>query len=132
MTPPIQDRLPGFSAPAGLKFDSDKPRFDLIDPFFEEGLAQVLTFGAKKYAPHNWRKGIVYSRLLGALRRHINAIEKGEDTDPETGLLHAYHAACCVMFLARFQHDQRKDLDDRVARPVPKRIRKPTLAQSQQ
>lgn len=115
--------------PTGLKFDADKLRLDLIDPYFKEGLAAVLTFGAQKYAAHNWRKGIVYSRLLGALQRHVTAIERGEDTDPETGLLHAYHATCCLMFLSSFQRQKRKDLDDRIV-DAPQRRR--TLAQSQQ
>ena len=100
------------AAPGGLKHDSAKTRFDLLDPVWLEGVADVLTFGAQKYAEHNWRAGIVFSRLLGALMRHTNAIARGETHDPETGLLHAYHASCCLMFLARFQEEGRSELDD--------------------
>lgn len=99
-------------AHGGLKFDTDKPRFDLLDPLYLKGTADVLTFGAQKYDAHNWRKGISYSRVIGALMRHTNAVMLGEERDPETGLLHAYHISCCAMFLARFQEDQRTELDD--------------------
>lgn len=96
----------------GLKHDHAKPRFDLLDPVWLHGVADVLTFGAIKYAPDNWRGGIVYSRILGALMRHTNAIARGEVHDPETGLRHTDHASCCLMFLSRFQADSRTDLDD--------------------
>jgi hypothetical protein len=96
----------------GVKYDSDKPRMDLLDADFLEGLAGVLTFGARKYAAHNWRGGISHSRLIAAAYRHLGAINRGEDTDPESGLAHVHHLACCVMFLSWMQTN-RKDLDDR-------------------
>ena len=37
----------------GVKFDGDKPRMDLLDACAIEQLAQVLTFGASKYAAQN-------------------------------------------------------------------------------
>lgn len=97
--------------PGGLKFDSEKPRYDLIDPHAIDQLARVLTFGAQKYAAHNWRKGIVKSRLLAAAMRHLFAYLRGEDTDPETGLSHAAHAMCCCMFLLGLEGQP--ELDDR-------------------
>src|ERR1700677_2308555 len=77
--------------PTGRKDDQDKPMMDLLDPIALEGLAAVLTFGAKKYAKHNWRGGISYSRLIAALLRHTFAILRGEYTDPESGLPHINH-----------------------------------------
>lgn len=100
----------------GMKFDQDKPRMDLLDAYATEELAKVLTFGAKKYAPHNWRKGISYARLIAAALRHIYAFARGEDLDPETGLPHPAHAMCCMMFLVwMMQH--RRDQDDRWKKP---------------
>jgi len=96
----------------GLKFDTDKPRLELVDALATEGLAKVLTFGAKKYAANNWRNGIAYSRLLGGIERHLLAIKRGEDTDPESGLPHVDHLACGVMFLSNLMKT-RPDLDDR-------------------
>ena len=76
-----------------------------------EELSKVLTFGAQKYAAHNWRKGLHKSRLLGAALRHLFAYLGGQDKDPETGLSHAAHAMCCCMFILGLEH--RTDLDDR-------------------
>jgi hypothetical protein len=93
------------------KFDQDKPRMDLIDPLAIEGLASVLTFGAKKYAAHNWRGGLSYSRLVAALLRHLFAILRGERIDPESGLPHVDHVGCCWMFLSNMMKT-RPDMDD--------------------
>lgn len=100
----------------GVKFDQDKPRMDLLDPHAMEQLAKVLTFGANKYAAHNWRKGLSKSRLLAAALRHLFAYLGGQDTDPETGLSHAAHAMCCCMFILGLEH--RADLDDRFKEQV--------------
>lgn len=95
----------------GMKFDTDKPRMDLLDAQALEGLATVLTFGAKKYAAHNWRNGISNSRLVAALLRHTFAILRGEYTDPESGLPHIDHVGCCWMFLSN-NLKNREDLND--------------------
>jgi hypothetical protein len=97
--------------PGGLKYDDDKPRMELLDPYAIEELAKVLTFGANKYAAHNWRKGLAKSRLIAAALRHLFAYLAGQDKDPETGLSHVAHAMCCCMFLLGLEH--RPDLDDR-------------------
>lgn len=102
----------GWEAESGQKFDQDKPRMDLLDAYATEELAKVLTFGAKKYAPHNWRKGIGYARLIAAALRHIYAFARGEDIDEETGLSHMAHAMCCCMFLI-WMHQSRRSFDDR-------------------
>lgn len=120
---PIQ-HIPGILSPipfdpkserkqeGGSKFDAGKPMVDLVDPLAIEGLAKVLTFGAQKYAAHNWRGGISYSRIIGGLLRHAFAIMRGEDIDPESGLPHIDHLGCCWMFLSNFMKT-RPDLDDR-------------------
>lgn len=95
----------------GAKYDTDKPRMELLDSYAMEQLAKVLTFGAKKYAAHNWRKGISKSRLIAAALRHIFAYLGGVDKDEETGLSHIAHAMCCCMFILGLEH--RTDLDDR-------------------
>jgi dATP/dGTP diphosphohydrolase, N-terminal len=95
----------------GRKDDSEKIRMDLLDPLALEGLSAVLTFGMKKYAAHNWRGGLSYSRLIGALLRHTFAILRGEYTDAESGLPHIDHCQCCTMFLSNMMKT-RPDLDD--------------------
>jgi len=96
----------------GTKHDGSKLRMELLDAHALEGLAAVLTFGANKYAAHNWRNGLVYSRVIGALTRHLSALQRGEDIDPESGLPHIDHLGCCWMFLSNFMKT-RPDLDDR-------------------
>lgn len=96
----------------GKKFDQDKPRMDLLDSKWLEETAKVLAFGATKYGDHNWRGGIVYSRLIAAIYRHLGAINRGEDNDLESGLPHSSHLSCCIMMLSSLMRE-RPDLDDR-------------------
>lgn len=66
--------------------------YDLI-PYQEitDAFARVAEFGAVKYAPWNWSKGLARVQLLGSLLRHTFAYLRGEDRDKETGLLHTDH-----------------------------------------
>lgn len=68
-------------------------RYDLIPFEALDEVARVYAFGATKYDDHNWRKGYPWSWSLGALGRHLSAIMRGEDRDPESGCLHAAHIA---------------------------------------
>jgi hypothetical protein len=95
-----------------LKFDSGKPGMNLLSREALEQIALVMDFGKQKYDAHNWRKGFQWSRPLSAAMRHIMAFNDGEDKDPESGLSHLAHAACCIMFLLEFEKTH-KDLDDR-------------------
>lgn len=96
----------------GKKNDAEKPRMDLISSKAMIELSKVLTFGAKKYASHNWRAGISYSRIIAAIMRHVTAYNDGETLDPETGLSHMAHAFCEVMFLIEFEQTH-PEMDDR-------------------
>ena len=96
----------------GIKFDQEKLRMDLLDPEFLEDVSKVLTYGSKKYNAHNWRGGLNYSRIIGAIYRHLTAINKGEDIDPDSGLSHTSHLGANVQFL-NWMMKHRPDLDDR-------------------
>jgi Domain of unknown function (DUF5664) len=98
---------------SGTKHDAGKVPLELLDRKALDELARVLDFGQRKYAADNWRAGLSYRRLIGATLRHVTAIMDGEDNDPETGLKHAAHAMCELMFLLNFQLSSRTDLDDR-------------------
>ena len=78
------------------KNDSGKPVINYIPAEYIEGTAAVFTFGARKYASYNYRKGMQHSRLLDAAFRHLLAIMRGEEIDPESGLPHVYHASCSL------------------------------------
>lgn len=97
---------------AGVKFDGNKLRFDLVPAEAEEAIARVLTAGAKKYGDRNWENGLAYSRLYGALRRHLLKWWKGQERDEESGdeeLAHVLTNAAMLYWTAR----HRKDFDDR-------------------
>lgn len=87
------------------KYDSGKPRYGLIPPLAEEELAKVLTFGAEKYAPDNWRKVDDLTRYVDATMRHISAYRKGEKLDGESGLHHLAHAMCCLTFIVELEKE---------------------------
>ena len=100
------------AVPTGLKFDNSKPRMELLSPIALMELTKVLDYGAVKYGPHNWRGGIIYTRLLSAMLRHTWAYVGGESKDPETGLSHVAHAMACGMFILEFEVTK-PELDDR-------------------
>lgn len=102
---------------SGIKHDQGKVQAELLSPTAMLEIAKVMSFGAGKYGPHNWRGGIAWSRVLGASLRHIFAYLSGEDKDPETGLSHLAHAGCCIMFLLEYETTH-KELDDRYKNEV--------------
>ena len=88
-----------------IKFDGDKVRMDLLPPELLHGTAKILTFGAAKYDDRNWELGMDWSRVYGALFRHLNAWfdPYQPDEDPETGYSHLWHASCCLAFLIAYE-----------------------------
>jgi hypothetical protein len=86
------------------KHDQEKVRLELLPQEALEEVAKVLTHGAEKYGEHNWRKGMHWTRFVGAALRHLYAWQSGmEDRDPESGLSHLAHAACCILFLLVYE-----------------------------
>lgn len=90
-------------AEPGWKMDAGKARIDLVAPEFVTATADVLAFGAAKYSERNWERGMSWGRCFGALMRHMWAWWGGERNDPESGLPHLAHAACCLMFLTAYE-----------------------------
>lgn len=90
-------------AEAGYKEDEDKNQLDLIPPELVFAVGEVMTYGAKKYAPYNWAKGMKWSRVFAALMRHLWAWWAGRKSDPETGMSDLHHAACCIAFLIAYE-----------------------------
>lgn len=62
---------------------------------------------------NNWRGGLEYSRLYGAMLRHLTSFVEGEDIDPESQLSHIAHMVCGGLFLLTFILEERNELDDR-------------------
>lgn len=90
-------------AAGGHKDDGDKVRMELIPPELMIAVGDILTSGAKKYQDRNWEHGMKWSRVYGALLRHLIAWWGGEKKDPETGRSHLWHAGCCVTFLIAYE-----------------------------
>lgn len=95
-------------ANVAIKFDKDKLKFNLIPPEAEKALAEILTMGAAKYGDRNWENGLDEERILASLRRHLNAYQLGEKTDPESGYSHLKHALCNAAFLVTMEERQDK------------------------
>lgn len=94
------DRMEVPSNPKGQKFDTDKLDWSLLPIEPTEEVIKVLMFGAKKYAPDNWKHVEDYERrYYSAAQRHLTAWKKGDKVDEETGLSHLAHALCCILFL---------------------------------
>lgn len=84
--------------------------YDLV-PFQEmtEAYVRVAEFGAKKYEPWNWSKGLSRVQILGSLLRHTFAYLRGEETDKDSGLSHTDHILWNAVALT---HNVRWNLED--------------------
>ena len=73
-----------------------KPRFDLIPFEFLESVAHVLSSGAVKYGPYNWKRG-QKDFFLDAWNHafvHLQKFKEGDATED-----HLAHLACNVAFM---------------------------------
>lgn len=83
----------------GRKFDSGKLRYDLIPVLAQEEVVKVVTLGAEKYDPENWKRVPEgRRRYYAAAMRHIEAWRKGEKQD-EIGTHHIANAISNLMFI---------------------------------
>lgn len=97
---------------SGVKYDDGKTQWSLLPAYALEEVAKVYTYGAKKYAPNNWRKGMAWSRTFSAIMRHAWSFWRGETYDKETGLHHMAHAAFGCLTLVEYTRKKTKT-DDR-------------------
>lgn len=90
----------------GIKLDQDKPRADLLLDMSRAlmAVAEVSTFGAQKYAAHDWLKvPNAEERYMAALWRHLLQ-SSNERFDPDSKLEHYAHIAwnaLAILELAR-------------------------------
>lgn len=87
---------------SGARFNDGKPDYSLIPLCTMEDEARVWNYGKQKYAAWNWAKGMPWSAPFASLQRHLAAWQRGEDTDPETGLPHLAHAMCNLRMLTLY------------------------------
>jgi hypothetical protein len=95
----------------GVKHDEDKPKFSLMKPDALMEMVAVLTYGAKKYSPDNWKLlENARQRYFDAANRHLWQWYGGEEEDPESGLHHLAHAMSSLMFLIQMDIDAKESL----------------------
>lgn len=81
-----------------LNVESDFEKWHLLNLKDVEGVVEVYTKGAKKYADNNWQK-VSKQRYYGALLRHLVNMRSGKKFDSELGCLHAYQVIWNLMSL---------------------------------
>lgn len=83
-----------------LRYNDGKLRWSLVPLGVLRGLGEVLSWGAQKYAAHNWMRGAPWSQAFDSCMRHLTAwFCDGEDRDKESGLHHLDHAIANLVFL---------------------------------
>ena len=94
-------------ADTGVKYDKDKIQPSLIDPEFLRELARLLTIGARKYAPDNWKRvKDGKERYKDAMFRHFIDLLSGAKVDPETKIPLPIVVACNAMFYRWFERQE--------------------------
>lgn len=101
----MTERMETLKTILGRKFDGEKPDWSLL-PSIErtlEPVIRVLEFGAGLYSRDNWQHvAEPRRRYRNAAMRHLSAMHDGHWLDEDSGLPHAAHAICCLMFLLWF------------------------------
>lgn len=114
-------------AARGKRYDAGKLGLHLLPVVALEQVALVLDYGQRKYstpeydATDNWRRGLSFRSTVGSLLRHSFAFLRGEDRDPESGLLHMAHVAANALFLIYFSVTN-GGTDDRYKEPTPQDV----------
>lgn len=67
-------------------------------------LCRVFAVGAKIYARGNWTKGLPLSTTLDSALRHLQALQRGQETDKESGLSNWAHLVWNVLVFGHFAH----------------------------
>ena len=84
-----------------IKADAGKPELRLVPWQIVRDIAQIRTYGNRKYHdPDSWRR-VELDRYIDALLRHVIAFaEDPAGKDAESGIEHYKHAACNLAFIA--------------------------------
>ena len=86
------------------RYNTGKPRFDLLPWDALEQVCAVYNYGCVKYSARNWEKGLKWNEGTGAsLQRHYAKWASGEDVDPESGLHHDLHMAFNILAIIAYR-----------------------------
>jgi len=89
-----------------LHYSGGKSGVDQIPPEILLELGSIYTYGERKYARSNWKKGNNWSEFYGSALRHLFAFWSGEEFDPESGKPHLAHALWNITTLRYFQRHE--------------------------
>ena len=103
-----KDRVVGNKG--GMKDDKKKIRMELLPFDSVREVAKVMTHGAEKYEPDNWKK-VEVMRYVGAFLRHLVDWMLGETIDKDSGLRLTSHMACNALFINHI--DMRDNAEDK-------------------
>lgn len=85
---------------SGARLNGGKVEFSLIPLIALESCARVFMYGRDKYSAWNWARGMPWLVPYDSLMRHMEAWQRGETNDEESGLPHLGHAMCNLVMLA--------------------------------
>ena len=94
----------------GLRFDANKPRYDLIPPTVLHALAIHYAKGSEKYDERNWEKGLSWCTTYRALQSHANTWFMGQtfDDDPSMSDYRAHHMISVIWnAIAIYEYERR-------------------------
>jgi len=104
------------NSPPGTKDDGGKLRWSLVPWSAMASVVDVLTYGATKYAPDNWKKVDNWrERYTDAAMRHMVDYMNGtklDDGPKGSGRSHLAHAMCCLLFLEWFEQQEAETAGD--------------------
>jgi hypothetical protein len=84
----------------GVQYDEGKDPYHLIPFDALAGVVTVFAYGANKYAPRNWEKGLSWGHQYGSILRHLFDWFRGKEIDQESGLSHLDLAATRLLMLS--------------------------------
>lgn len=90
------------------RYNKGKLKWSLVHWGSLAPMVEVLMFGAEKYSPDNWKKGLDKKEILESMVRHLTALMDGESHDKESGLHHIGHILCNAMFYSYFTFAKNK------------------------
>jgi len=83
----------------GRKFDGGKLQYGLLPPLALKATVEILTFGAEKYEPDNWKNvPDPKRRYFDSMQRHIWAWKDDEQYDPDTDKNYLAQPMYCFCF----------------------------------
>lgn len=90
------------------RYNQGKLQWHLIDWKSLEPMVEVLMFGAKKYAPNNWKRGLDPDEVLDCTMRHLVAVMNNQEYDEESNKHHMGHVMCNAMFYLHFYNKTKR------------------------